>query len=197
MSRSVILASVSIIAVVAATLAGCQATRAGYETAPYRVIRRDGKVQIREYPALKIAETATGGGDFMRLFHYISRENAAHQKISMTTPVFMAGSASGDRTMAFVLPDSLGESPAPKDGNVKVRQLDGGTFAVLRFRGRQQGPDDEAAGRLKAWMRDHQLAGIGEPRFAYFDPPWTPGFLRRNEVMIRIPAAPPVSAGSN
>jgi DNA gyrase inhibitor GyrI len=167
-------------------LAGCQATRAGYQTAPYRVIQREGRVEIREYPVLRVVETVQGGDDFMRLFRYISRDNASNQKISMTTPVFMDRNPSGERTMAFVLPTTLTAPPVPKSDRVALREISGGTFAVLRFRGRQQGPDGEAAGRLKAWLVAHPFTALGAPRFAYFDPPWTPGFLRRNEVMIPI-----------
>ena len=173
-----------------ATVAGCQATRAGYETAPYRVLRRDGPVEVRAYPALQVAETPSGGDDFMRLFRYISKENSGGQKIAMTTPVFMSGVGSGvgspGRKMAFVLPGTLEQPPTPKDAQVQVRRTEAGTFAVLRFRGGQQGPDGVAAQKLRAWLASQDLPAVGEPQFAYFDPPWTPGFLRRNEVMIPV-----------
>ena len=173
---------------------GCQATRAGYATAPYRVLHRDGPVELRDYPSLQLAETSRGGDDFMRLFHYISRENAGTQKISMTTPVIMTDVGSEHPKMAFVLPEKLGEPPAPKNQTVAVRQTEPGTFAVLRFHGKQQGPTGEAANQLRAWLAAHDLLPLGDPQFAYFDPPWIPGFLCRNEVMIRStqPAQPPL-----
>ena len=31
-----------------------------------------------------------------------------------------------------------------------------------------------------------KIAGKEDPILAYYDPPWTPVFLRRNEVMIRV-----------
>lgn len=175
----------SVVVVLAATtLTGCFATRAGYETAPYQVLRRDGKVEIRSYPALTLVETSSGGDDFMRLFRYISKENAWEQKIAMTTPVFMTGVGSDAKKMAFVLPEKMDEAPAPKDGEVQVRRIEPGTFAVLRFRGGQQGPEGKAFQTLQEWMKAHELPATGPATFGYFDPPWTPGFLRRNEVMI-------------
>jgi len=163
---------------------GCTVTRAGYETAPYRVIEQDGKVELREYPALQIAETGKNGDDFMRLFRYISKDNAAEQKIAMTTPVFMLGTTTTNERMAFVLPTTLSNPPAPANEQVIVRKMEPTTMAVLRFRGGQQGPDGEAATQLRQWLATRNLNALGEPMFGYFDPPWIPGFLCRNEVMI-------------
>jgi hypothetical protein len=175
-------------------LAGCQATRAGYESAPYRVARSDGKFEVRDYPALAVVETpmAAGvrGGDdgsFRRLFRFISGGNAAKQKIAMTTPVFMSGGGT-NATMAFVLPAKLpaGEVPKPADGAVTVRELPAGRFAVLRYRGGRNAKNAaESLARLKAWMETQGLSVLSPPVYGYFDPPWTPTFLRRNEVMLR------------
>jgi hypothetical protein len=35
-------------------------------------------------------------------------------------------------------------------------------------------------------MKKSGLVSSGEPLFGYFDPPWTPSFLRRNEVMLSV-----------
>ena len=184
MSKFVRWMAVAVAVISATTLTGCFATRAGYESAPYRLVRRDGKVEIREYPALQVVETTLGGDDFMRLFRYISKENAGEQKIAMTTPVLMTGVGSDVKRMAFVLPEEMEVPPAPRDGQVVVRRIEPGTFAVLRFRGAQQGPDGEASRTLQSWMDGQKLPAMGPATFGYFDPPWTPGFLRRNEVMI-------------
>ena len=172
-------------------VAGCKALRSGYETAPYRVVRTDGAFELRDYPALMVVKTRMGpnggaDGSFNRLFRFITGNNDAGRKISMTTPVFMTEPAGSTRTMAFVLPEGLATPPSPTNSAVAIRRMGPGRFAVLRFRGSQQGPDGEAATRLRAWTRTQGLATTGVPTFAYFDPPWTPGFLRRNEVMIPL-----------
>jgi DNA gyrase inhibitor GyrI len=186
--------ALSILAVVVALiLAGCQATRAGYESAPYRVVRTSGKFAVRDYPALRVVETPLArvgkdaDGSFLRLFRFITGANEAKQKIAMTTPVFMSGSDT-NATMAFVLPAKLPTDavPKPSDAAVTVRELPAGRFAVLRFSGgRSAEHDAEALGRLRAWMRAEGLQELSPPVYGYFDPPWTPGFLRRNEVMLR------------
>jgi len=177
-------------------LVGCQATRGGYESAPYRTVRSDGKFQVRDYPALTVVETPLGGsrngddGSFMRLFRFITGSNEAKEKIAMTTPVFMSGSES-NATMAFVMPAKLAGSqvPKPTDGSVKVRELEAGRFAVLRFSGgRNAKNESETLARLKAWMEAQGFRTVSAPIYGYFDPPWTPGFLRRNEVMLRTDA---------
>lgn len=180
---------------VALTLAGCQATRAGYESAPYKVVHADGKFEVRDYPALTVVETTmTSSGNaadgFNRLFGFITGRNKAKQKIAMTTPVFMSGNDS-NRTMAFVMPAKMNAAQAPKpaEASVTVRELPAGRFAVLRFSGgRNDKQEAEALGHLKTWMAAEGLSVLSPPVFGYFDPPWTPAFLRRNEVMLRTEA---------
>ncbi|MBM3839698.1 MAG: heme-binding protein [Verrucomicrobia bacterium] len=186
-----------LVVVIGLALAGCQATRAGYESAPYTVVRSDGKFQVRDYPALTVVETpmAAGSregsdGSFMRLFRFITGGNEGKQKIAMTTPVFMS-SSEANTTMAFVLPAKMktDEVPKPSDGTVTVRELAAGRFAVLRYSGgRNAKKEAESLARLKAWMDAERLSVLSSPVYGYFDPPWTPAFLRRNEVMLRTEA---------
>ena len=179
-------------------LAGCQATRAGYESAPYRVVRSDGKFELRDYPALTVVETPMANpngsdGSFGRLFRFITGANEGKQKIAMTTPVFMSGSST-NLTMAFVLPAKLKTAsvPKPADGAVTVRELAAGRFAVLRFSGgRNAKRDAESLAQLKRWMATEGMSVLSPPVYGYFDPPWTPAFLRRNEVMLRTDSAKP------
>lgn len=173
-------------------LVGCRTTRAGYESAPYEVVRKDGNFELRDYPALMVVETAMTSGDegFGRLFRFISGENEAEEKIAMTTPVFMGGDDTG-RTMAFVLPAefSLENSPQPKDESLRVRELPAGRFAVFGFSGgRKAALEAETLASLEAWMKEEGLAAVSSPIYGYFDPPWVPGFMRRNEVMLQTKA---------
>ena len=177
---------------------GCQATRGGYESAPYKVVRTDAKFELRDYPSLAVVETPmtvsgnSDDGSFMRLFRFITGANEGKQKIAMTTPVFMSGQDT-NRTMAFVLPARLNAATAPKpaDGAVAVRELPGGRFAVLRFSGgRNAKHEAETLARLQTWLAAQGLKTSAPPVYGYFDPPWTPAFLRRNEVMLRTEAMP-------
>ncbi|MCA9143287.1 MAG: heme-binding protein [Planctomycetales bacterium] len=170
--------------------------RGAYESAEYKVVESDGAFEIREYPELTLVTTSTkfetqgNDGSFMRLFRYISGSNDAEQKVAMTTPVFMQRDAEDIAgKMSFVLPKEVAEQGAPKpagDG-VQLQQRQGGRFAVLRFTGRMDGePVARAEASLRAWMTKRGLVGEVNAELAGYDPPWTPGPLRRNEVLIRF-----------
>lgn len=199
-TRTMVLVSGVALAAILLAAGGCQATRAGYETAPYRVIRSKGAFQLRDYPALQWVETPMGtegkdsDGSFGRLFRFITGGNEARQKIAMTTPVYMApvaGSSNATaRVMAFVMPRDMRPEavPVPSDASVRRREVPGGRFAVFRFRGgRSSDRESEALGRLESWARSEGLT-VADPApiYGYFDPPWTPSILRRNEVMLRV-----------
>ena len=182
-----------VMAVVLVT-AGCKTSRGGYATAPYKSVRSTGSFEVRDYPALTVVETPLSGpgGDagFGRLFRFITGRNEGWQKIAMTTPVFMSGD-DASRTISFVLPSNLesGRIPKPADASLSVREIPPGRFAVLRFSGGRSAQHEAAAlGQLKTWMAAEGLSVTSQPVFGYFDPPWTPSFMRRNEVMLRFEA---------
>ena len=82
-----------------------------------------------------------------------------------------------------------GAVPQPSDGTVTVRELASGRFAVLRYSGgRSAKKEAESLAKLKAWMETERLSVLSPPVYGYFDPPWMPSFLRRNEVMLRTEA---------
>ncbi len=61
------------------------------------------------------------------------------------------------------------------------------TAAALRFSGRwSRGRYEEHARRLTAALETAGLTGDGPLRFARFDPPGTPWFRRRNEVVVPV-----------
>ena len=75
------------------------------------------------------------------------------------------------------------------DGSVTVREPAAGRCAVLRYSGgRTAKKETESLARLKTWMESERLSVLSPPVHGYFDPPWTPFFLRRNEVMLRTEA---------
>ena len=165
-------------------------TAMAIETPDYKVVSTDGKFQVRDYPAMTVARTAMGDGDFMRLFRYISGGNEAEQKIAMTAPVLVQhkGEESG---MSFVVPREVAaaKAPAPKAAEVSVDTMPAARFAVFTYSGlRTDKNEADALGKLRVWMEKKNLKAEGEPVFAYYDPPWTLPFMRRNEVMLRVAA---------
>lgn len=190
-----ILAANGVIHVIDRVILPSTPARDEYGTAPYRVLRQEAEVELRDYPALVVAQTRVRGmdGGFMRLFRYISGSNAEDQKIPMTTPVFMSGEANS-QSMAFVMPKdmSITSTPKPVDSAVTVSEIPGGKFATLRFGGgRSEANQTEALSRLRAWLNQQNLRAEGSPIYAYYDDPMTPLSQRRNEVLLRLASDQP------
>jgi DNA gyrase inhibitor GyrI len=128
---------------------------------------------------------AGGNSGFRKLFGYITGKNQNQESIAMTTPVFISDER---RKMAFVLPakSSSGQISAPLDPSLSIKKIPAGRFAVLRFSGgRSSTLETQSLSLLRTWIAKKGLTAAGSPIYGYFDPPWTPGFLRRNEVMLR------------
>ena len=119
-----------------------------------------------------------------------SRANAQEQKIAMTIPVFMESSAIDAPTqMGFVMPKAVATEhvPQPASDAVKIQERAGGKYAVYRFAGQMDAKlADAAEEKLRSWMKSRGLVAQGDAELAGYDPPWTPGFLRRNEVLLRL-----------
>jgi hypothetical protein len=176
-------------------------TRAGVESPDYTVVSKDGDFEVRRYPDMKGAATSMTAADgdgrnsgFGRLFRYISGDNEGKNKIAMTSPVFVeADGEAREQAMIFVMPKATVAAgvPDPASDTVTVKTLKGGDFAVLRFKGyRSKTAPKEAHTRLREWIAAAGLKAEGEPVFAYYDPPWIPEALRRNEVLLRVSGVP-------
>ena len=192
MKRKMPLISAVVVLVALAASWLVSTSRAATETPEYKVIRTDGKFEIRDYPALTIATTPMEGaemnGGFGKLFRFITGSNEGSEKIAMTAPVLI-DTTKDKKTMSFIMPVKAVEKgvPKPSGESVSLGKVQAARFAVLRFDGGRTAQNETAAiEKLKARIDAEKLTGKGAPTFAYYDPPWTPTFMRRNEVMIRI-----------
>ena len=78
---------------------------------------------------------------------------------------------------------------------MRLREVPGRLMAVLRFSGRWT--EENFLGRmsdLRASIDAQDVAGIGEMQTAFYNPPITPPFMRRNEVMIEVMSLPEAAA---
>jgi hypothetical protein len=182
------------------------------EEPSFAIVVQEGAFEIRDYPALVVAEVLVTGAQkeaasqgFRLLAGYIFGGNTKRQDIAMTAPVAQERSSekiamtapvtqtldAGDWTVRFTMPSaySLETLPHPNDPRVQLRTLPPARFAVLRFSGLAQ-PDDVAArtAELAALVQAKGLRVLGPSSLSQYNPPWTPWFMRRNEVMF--PVAP-------
>ena len=181
------------------------------EQQPYDVLVRHGDVEIRRYQVHVVAETSARGGfemagnlAFRPLFRYITGHNRGDSAIAMTAPVVQqAGSGAqlamtapvvqqaGERghVVGFVMPagSTLENLPEPLDEAVRLREVPEEHAAALRYSGRWSEGSYRAKEReLLAVLEHTDWAPDGPARFARFDPPWTPGFWRHNEVVVPV-----------
>jgi len=173
------------------------------DTAPYQVERTVDTVEIRRYPALIVATVDGPGGDsgFMHLFGYITGNNRTNHRIAMTTPVISSEKVdmtapviSDQESMSFVMPQkyTLETVPEPLDPRVRVERIPERRVAVICFKGRA-GPKsvEEETAMLLCEVGKAGLSPAGKPFLMRYNSPFTPGFLRRNEVGIEVgPAGP-------
>jgi hypothetical protein len=105
----------------------------------------------------------------------------------MTKPVTIRGD--GNYTVAFIMPSefNLDTLPIPKNDKVKLTSVPSQTMAVVHYSGYfQERGINKAKQRLNAWLEQEGLETEGDFVVAGYNPPWVPGFLTRNEVMIVI-----------
>jgi len=173
-------------------------SRFSADTIPYTVTGTTGEIEFRHYPALVLAtvDTADDNEGFSLLFDYISGSNKPREKIPMTAPVITAQKipmtapgVSDAASMSFVLPAGTTReaTPDPLDSRVRIVTVPEREIAVIRFSGYAPPEDVEAAtSRLQAGLKTSGIGTTGQPFLMRYDSPWTPGFLRRNEVAIGI-----------
>jgi len=194
MRKTVLVASaIAIILVLALILAQSSA-----ETIPYSIKGTTGEIEFRQYPELVLAtvDTAEDNAGFNLLFAYISGSNKPREKIPMTAPVITsqkipmtAPVVSDAASMSFVMPAGTKreETPDPLDSRVRIVTIPEREVAVIRFTGYAPPEEvDAATSRLQEALKNEGILTVGEPFLMRYDSPWTPGFLRRNEVAIEI-----------
>lgn len=181
------------------------------EQPDYKLVTSEKNIEIRDYPPMILAEVEVSGErkqaiseGFKILADYIFGNNTSNIKMEMTAPVTNERSEKMAMTapllqekhmdkwkVRFVMPKkySFETLPKPNSKDVTLTPLPARRFVVIRFSGLA---DDETikqhTDELKAYILAKTLKPIGEPILAFYNPPWTMPFFRRNEVMIEIEA---------
>lgn len=180
------------------------------EEAAYKLVDREGKCEIRDYAAHVLAETVVEGNledagnkAFYRLFEYISGNNRSRAKIAMTAPVVQkpAGEkiamtapveqrrTNEDWAVSFMMPSTytLESLPVPEDSTVTLRLIPARRMAAIRYSGTwSEKRYLRFKMQLEVWIHKMGLTIAGDPVWARYNPPFTPWFLRRNEILIPI-----------
>ncbi len=110
------------------------------------------------------------------------------QKIAMTAPVTEQGE--GDTwTVRFIMPKSwtMQTLPVPSDPRVTLKSIPAHRYLVITFSGFTGNETiKKKTEELRQYAEAHNLTTAGEPVLAFYNPPWTLPFFRRNEIMFEL-----------
>lgn len=174
----------------------------------YRLLLADGSFELREYPPLLVAESFQTGErkdalnrGFRQLAGYIFAKSRGGERISMTAPVVQDReqiamtapvvqdqNSRGTWRMRFIMPAKYSRAtlPQPPDG-VSIAEIPSRRVAAVKFSG--SGEDSVLAAReaeLRHWMSAKELQAVGGAEYAFYNSPFIPTFMRRNEILIPI-----------
>jgi hypothetical protein len=180
------------------------------ERPKYKVVLSSDNIELRDYAPMIVAEAeVTGerrvaiGKGFRLIADYIFGNNTASEKVAMTAPVSQQASQKIAMTapvtqqgegnswkVYFVMPSKYTMETLPKPNNpaVRLKQVPGKRFAVIRFSG--MGGEDSLKRHTKEldeFLSAKGLTPLSQPTYAFYNPPWTLPFMRRNEVLVEVP----------
>jgi hypothetical protein len=142
-------------------------------------------VEIRQYEAQTWIATDYQGDDssFRVLASYIFGGNREGQKVAMTAPVIT------DERMAFILPGGTTRenAPQPEGQPIEFTEVPPRKLATLRFGWTT--PESRVTQKTEELLAILESEGVetkGRPFLMRYNDPWTPPFMRRNEVAIEV-----------
>ena len=167
------------------------------EQPSYKVVQRDGNIEIRLYDIILLQSVSVSGDQYQALMQgfrplvsHIRAKKRVGDKISMTAPVMqLSGDTHDDWVISFSMPSKYDASslPAPNNEQIFTETISPTKAAVIRFSGNA---DEELlvkkAEQLSDWLSKAALIARSKPRYLFYNDPSTPPFLRRNEVFIEI-----------
>lgn len=185
------------------------------EQPKYRVLHSNGFIEIREYSPYISASVRVEGSrsdaaskGFKILAAYIfggfskkSTDQASSiamtapvsqypAKIAMTSPVREKKIDNNSWVIEFSMPSqyTLQTLPQPSNSSIIIKKNSQNKYIVIRFSGSvNSGSLAKKKEQLARYMRRNEIiAAESHPIYAFYDPPWTLPFLRRNEIMFRL-----------
>ena len=164
-----------------------------FETIRYTRIKKEKNIEIRQYDIFLLASTKTMSNKqfdsgFMNVFNYISGENHKEEKISMTTPV-VSYEEDEQLVTGFYVPSKYNQTtvPKPTSEHVFIQENEAAIYAVIRFSGGWHEKNFKKAElKLKEYIDQNHYEIISSRIIFRYQPPFIPGFLRRNEIAFKI-----------
>jgi hypothetical protein len=175
------------------------------EQPTYSIVESDGAIEVRDYPALLVAETVNPGdrlsslnAGFKKLADYIFAKRRgpsagaadSGERIAMTAPVLSDRTDRGQWRTRFVMPARFSKDTLPTpDGGIAIDEVPARRMAAIRFSG--TGSDSALADQertLRVWLAQHGYQPIGPAEHAFYNSPFVAPPLRHNEVLVPVAA---------
>lgn len=180
------------------------------EEPEYQLVRKFAGIEVRQYAAYTVAEVVVAGpaadaGNqaFPILAGYIFGKNKGKKRFAMTAPVTQAAApvkldmtapvtqsaAPGGFLVQFVLPKgvSAANAPEPLDARIQLRDVSPTQVAVVRYSGFwSESNYTKHLATLEAALRAADLKWEGEAVNSRYNSPYTPWFMRRNEIWLHL-----------
>jgi hypothetical protein len=169
------------------------------ETPAYKVVEKDRNIEVRYYESMLLQSVKVSGNQykslrqgFRPLVNYIGAKGREGEKISMTAPVMQSlGNTNNEWIVSFSMPSKYSKETLPEPNNKQVysEQLKPIMAAVIRFSGKTDRSGSlikEKEKTLLNWLKNRDFKIVSKPKYLFYNDPSTPGFLRRNEVMVII-----------
>jgi len=190
-------------------LISCGPIMSRVEHPKYQVHSSEDKIEIRKYNPMIVAEVTVQGErkeaisqGFRLLADYIFGNNIKNSSISMTAPVTQQQNqkismiapvnqhaADDGWKINFIMPAgySMGTLPKPNNKKVILKEIPSKNFAVIQFSGMNNNKNLALhEKKLKLYLLKNEMKVLSESIYAFYNPPWTLPFLRRNEVLIEV-----------
>ena len=182
------------------------------EEPKYSVLKEYENFEIRNYASYLVAEVdiegsynKSGNEAFRILAGYIFGDNQSSTKMNMTAPVESEAIQSSEKmnmtapvfsnknfngyTYRFVMESKYTQEtlPVPNNSKIRITEIKDRVMAVISFSGRwSQKNFDKHEQILVNDLKNEGIGVASEAIYARYNAPFTPWFLRRNEIMFEI-----------
>ena len=168
------------------------------ENPKYTILEKNNHFQIRKYDEMTIAKITTVGEryeglrkGFIPLARYIGAKDREGPKISMTAPVMQQKIINDNWEISFYMPSKFDTDQLPNSENnqIKIVTTPSTIMAVITFSGvaKTELLENKFTNLIK-WIEkiNYEIILGSKPIYSYYNDPSTPGFLRKNEIMIPV-----------
>ena len=209
MKKKIFVTTILLLSVLAVGAAMIGPIMSNVEVPAYKILKKEQNIEIRQYPPLIVAEVKTAGSrqasisdGFRILADFIFGNNEGEKQLSMNGPITqqqgikiaMTAPVQQEKTdtewaISFIMPSkfSIDTIPNPINDRIKIIQIPSKRYAVVTFSGRSTEEKlTTHTNELEKYIYGSNYSKAGNAKYAFYNPPWTLPFLRRNEIQFEL-----------